>query len=127
MAELGWKGARKTRLEKAQTAPLEVDDFARLVEVLRFPAEFFTTAPASRVDAADLLFRATRATTATEKEYLAQFASVAGDFLDCLDSHWPLPPVKLPVFDASTPIAPAAQAVRERMGILPDVPIPYLT
>ncbi|MGV9613222.1 ImmA/IrrE family metallo-endopeptidase [Nocardia xishanensis] len=127
MAELGWKGARQTRLEQAPVSSLGVEDFDRLVQALRFPAQFFTTAPASRVDAGDLLFRAPRATTAGEKEYLAQFAAVVGDFLDGLDGRWPLPPVKLPVLDADTSITAAAELVRERMGIDPDIPISYLT
>ncbi|WP_433661133.1 ImmA/IrrE family metallo-endopeptidase [Nocardia sp. CA-128927] len=127
MAELGWKGARQTRLEQAEVSSLDMEDFLRVTEVLRFPALFFTTPPASRVDAGDLLFRAPRATTAGEKEYLAQFAAVVGDFLDGLDSGWPLPPVKLPVVDASTSISSAAELVRERMGIDPDAPISYLT
>ncbi|MDR7168945.1 Zn-dependent peptidase ImmA (M78 family)/transcriptional regulator with XRE-family HTH domain [Nocardia kruczakiae] len=127
MAELGWKGARQTRLEQATTSTLGNDEFVRLAEVLRFPAKFFTTAPGSRVDATDLLFRAPRATTAAEKEYLAQFAAALGDFLDSLDSRWPLPPVKLPIFEAGTPVATVASSVRERMGIASDAPIPYLT
>ncbi|MEV0760400.1 ImmA/IrrE family metallo-endopeptidase [Nocardia sp. NPDC050435] len=127
MAELGWKGARQTRLEKAVTSSLGDDEFLRMTEVLRFPPQFFTTAPGSRVDAADLLFRAPRSTTSTEKEYLAQFAAALGDFLDSLDSRWPLPPVKLPIFDNGTPVTYAAGTVRERMGISPDAPISYLT
>ncbi|MGY1984135.1 ImmA/IrrE family metallo-endopeptidase [Nocardia gipuzkoensis] len=127
MAELGWKGARQTRLEQAPVTSLDAEEFDRLVQVLRFPAHFFTTPPASRVDAGDLLFRAPRATTAGEKEYLAQFAAVVGDFLGGLDATWPLPPVKLPVLDADYPITTAAELVRERMGLEPDVPIPYLT
>ncbi|MEV0759444.1 ImmA/IrrE family metallo-endopeptidase [Nocardia sp. NPDC050435] len=127
MAELGWKGARQTRLEQAQTTALDVAELERLAQALRFPTEFFTTAPVSRVDAGDLLFRAPRATTAGEKEYLAQFAAAVGDFLVAMDSRAALPPVKLPVLDAGTSIAIAAELVRERMGIELEAPISYLT
>lgn len=86
MEALGWKHSRLNRLEKSTTTALQVQDFEHLVEVLRFPARFFTTAPASRVHQGDLLFRAPRSITATEREYLAQFAALTGDFLDELNS-----------------------------------------
>ncbi|MGW4369791.1 ImmA/IrrE family metallo-endopeptidase [Nocardia takedensis] len=127
MAELGWKGARQTRLEQAPTATMPTDELARLAALLRFPPPFFTTAPGTRIDPADLLFRAPRATTAGEKEYLSQFAAVAGDFLTALDAKWPLPPVKLPLLDETSPPRSAAAQVRERMGLASDTPIPYLT
>ncbi|MDT0440730.1 helix-turn-helix domain-containing protein, partial [Streptomyces doudnae] len=82
---LGWKHSRLNRLEKSTTATLPVEDFEQLVAVLRFPAKFFTTPPTSRVHQSDLLFRAPRSITATEREYLAQFAALAGEFLDELN------------------------------------------
>ena len=45
MEALGWKHSRLNRVEKSTTATLSATDFERLVEVLRFPAKFFTTAP----------------------------------------------------------------------------------
>ncbi|GAB4911448.1 ImmA/IrrE family metallo-endopeptidase [Mycobacterium heckeshornense] len=124
---LGWKHSRLNRLEKSTTASLPIEDFERLVDVLRFPAKFFTTAPTSRVHAAELLFRAPRSITAAEREYLAQFAALAGEFLDELDRRAQLPPVRLPVLPSDTPVAVAAERVRHAWGLDPDVPIEFLT
>lgn len=92
MEALGWKHSRLNRLEKSTTASLPTEDFDLLVKVLRFPSKFFTTAPTSRVHPSDLLFRAPRSITATEREYLAQFAALAGEFLDELHVRAQLPP-----------------------------------
>lgn len=127
MEALGWKHSRLNRLEKSTTAPLSVEDFQRLVEVLRFPAKFFTTAPTSRVHPSDLLFRAPRSITLTEREYLAQFAALAGEFLDELHTRAQLPPVRLPVLPTDTAVARAAELVRQSWGVDADAPIEYLT
>ena len=127
MEALGWKHSRLNRLEKSTTAALPADDFGRLVEVLRFPAKFFTTAPTSRVHQADLLFRAPRSITATEREYLAQFAALAGEFVDELNGRTQLPPVKLPILPIETAMEQAAEAVRRSWGLDADKPIDYLT
>lgn len=126
MDHMGWKGARQTRLEQSETTALDVAKATRLATVLRFPVEFFTTAPVSRVEPSDLLFRAPKSTTLTEREYLAQFAAGAGDFLETLHARWQLPPVKLPVLDRDTDVAQAARKVRELLGVEPDVPIRHL-
>ncbi|GAA2410785.1 ImmA/IrrE family metallo-endopeptidase [Mycolicibacterium llatzerense] len=126
MEALGWKHSRLNRVEKSTTATLSATDFERLVEVLRFPAKFFTTAPTSRVHQSDLLFRAPRSITATEREYLAQFAALAGEFLDELNTRTQLPPVKLPIQPVDTPVDQAAQTVRRAWGLEPDAPIEYL-
>lgn len=126
MEALGWKHSRLNRVEKSTTATLSATDFERLVEVLRFPAKFFTTAPTSRVHQSDLLFRAPRSITATEREYLAQFAALAGEFLDELNTRTQLPPVKLPIQPVDTPTDQAAQTVRRAWGLEPDAPIEYL-
>jgi Zn-dependent peptidase ImmA (M78 family) len=127
MEALGWKHSRLNRLEKSTTTALAVDDFERLVEVLRFPAKFFTMAPTSRVHQDDLLFRAPRSITATEREFLAQFAALAGDFLDELNARTQLPAVKLPILQIDTPVEVAAQTVRRSWGVELDAPIEYVT
>lgn len=127
MEALGWRHSRLNRLEKSTTTALPVADFERLVAVLRFPAKFFTTAPTSRVHQSDLLFRAPRSITATEREYLAQFAALAGEFLDELNGRTQLPAVKLPILVIDTPVAQAAAAVRASWGLAHDQPIEYLT
>ena len=123
---LGWKHSRLNRLEQSPTASLPAEDFERLVDVLRFPAKFFTTAPTSRVHASELLFRAPRSITATEREYLAQFAALVGEFLDELDGRAQLPPVRLPVLPSTTPVVDAAERVRQAWGLDADVPIEFL-
>ncbi|CDO24889.1 DNA-binding protein [Mycolicibacterium mageritense DSM 44476 = CIP 104973] len=124
---LGWKHSRLNRLEKSMTASLPAEDLERLVEVLRFPAKFFTTAPTSRVHVSQLLFRAPRSITAAEREYLAQFAALAGEFLDELDRRAQLPPLRLPVLSADTPTVQAAEMVRRAWALDSDVPIDFLT
>lgn len=127
LGEMGWKGARQTRLEQAEVTALDAETAGRLAGVLRFPLQFFTTPPVSRVGAANLLFRAPKSTSATEKEYLAQFAAAVGDFLEELNSRSQLPPVKLPALDRGTDVAAAARAARARLGVDAEAPIPYLT
>ena len=127
MEALGWKHSRLNRLEKSAMSSVSAEDFDRLVEVLRFPAKFFTTAPTSRVHPSDLLFRAPRSITATEREYLAQFAALAGEFLDELHIRAQLPPVRLPVLPSDTPVPQAAVAVRQAWRLDADTPIDYLT
>ncbi len=127
MEALGWKHSRLNRLEKSTTTTLPLEDFERLVEVLRFPPKFFTTAPVSRVHQGDLLFRAPKSITATEREYLAQFAALTGDFLDELNARTQLPPVKLPIQPIDTSARQAAETVRRSWGLDAGVPIEYLT
>lgn len=127
MESLGWKHSRLNRVERSPTTTLSAEDFERLVAVLRFPAKFFTTVPTSRVHPRDLLFRAPRSITATEREYLAQFAALAGEFLDELHTRVKLPPVRVPVLDSETPVDQAAAEVRKAWGLDPDAPIGYLT
>ncbi len=127
MAALEWKHSRLNRLEKSTTTTLPLEDFERLVEVLRFPPKFFTTAPVSRVHQGDLLFRAPKSITATEREYLAQFAALTGDFLDELNARTQLPPVKLPIQPIDTSARQAAETVRRSWGLDAGVPIEYLT
>jgi Zn-dependent peptidase ImmA (M78 family) len=75
----------------------------------------------------DLLFRAPRSITATEREYLAQFAALAGEFLDELHARAQLPPVRLPVLSPDTAVPHAAESVRQSWGLDADSPIEYLT
>lgn len=127
VAELGWSAARLTRLEQATETELSADDMTALTRVLRFPARFFQSAPVTRVHESDLLFRAPKSTTKTEKEYLAQYAAVAGEFLDELHSRWRLPAVKVPLVDPQTSIVSAAGQARDALGLRRDEPITYLT
>lgn len=127
MIEMGWKGARQTRLEQSEVADLEVADVKRLADVLRFPVEFFATRPVSRVEPSQLLFRAPKSTTVAERQYLAQFAAGVGDFLETLNARWQLPPVKLPDLRHGTDLVEAARKVRARLGVELDAPIRHLT
>ena len=127
MDHLGWRSPRQTRLEQSETAVLDGADFDRLTALLRFPPTFFTTAPASRVTARDLLFRAPKSTTVTEKEYLAVFANVVGDLLGQLNAVAKLPPVLLEPLPAGTDVVTAAAQARRWLGVAPGVPIKSLT
>lgn len=124
--QMGWKGPRQTRLEQANVTALDVAELAKLAAVLRFPHDFFTTAPISRVASGELLFRAPKSTTASEKEYLASFAGAVGDFLEAIGARYPLPPVTLPVLQPDCDVVTAAAAVREKFGVAADDPLSYL-
>jgi Zn-dependent peptidase ImmA (M78 family) len=126
VAEMKWKGPRLTRLEQAELTSLPVAEAERLAEVLRFPCGFFTARPVSQVTPADLLFRAPKSTPKGEREYLAQFAVAAGDFLETLQDRWQLPPPKLPVLPRDIDVAVAAAEVRSALGLDKSVPIPHL-
>lgn len=126
-AELGWPATRLTRLEQSSESELSSEQLAAVAGVLRFPARFFVSAPTTRVHGSDLLFRAPKSTTKTEKEYLAQYAAVAGEFLDELHSRWRLPAVKIPLIDPQTSTVSAAGQVRDALGLGRDEPITYLT
>lgn len=125
---VGWKGARLTRLERSETALVTSDELAGLARVLRFPEEFFRTAPVSRVSPEDLSFRAPKSTTATEKNRMAQFMALSGDFLAELDQRHKLPPVRLSTggVTAGDHVAAATHA-RQCLGVKTDEPIGNLT
>jgi Zn-dependent peptidase ImmA (M78 family) len=127
MDHLGWRSPRQTRVEQAEIAVLDSEDFQRLVALLRFPPTFFTTAPTSRVTGRDLLFRAPKSTTVAEKEYLAVFASVVGDLLGELNGLAKLPPVLLEPVPVGTDVVTAAAQARRVLGIAPQAPIKSLT
>lgn len=124
---MDWKGARQTRLEHSDTTALSGPEFSQLVSFLRFPQEFFLTPPRSRVAVPELLFRAPRSTAMAEKEYLAQFSSAVGDFLEVLDARQRLPRVKLPGARPGMPVTVAAAVTRAALGLEADQPIGYLT
>jgi Zn-dependent peptidase ImmA (M78 family)/transcriptional regulator with XRE-family HTH domain len=123
----GWSNARQSKIEKASTMWLSIEDVDRLAELFRFPSAFFGTEPQSRVAAKELLFRAPKSMTVGEQEFLATFASLAGDFLGDLDSLSKLPPVRIPSVVEDGPrrmsIAGAAARLREAMGVEPDEPL----
>ncbi|MEO7285918.1 MAG: ImmA/IrrE family metallo-endopeptidase [Jatrophihabitantaceae bacterium] len=124
--EMGWSGPRQTRLEQSEQVEISTGDLANLVRALRFPGQFFTTAPGSKVLPEDLLFRAPKATTLSEKDYLAQFSACVGDLLDTMDSIDRLPPVRLPRVASGTASQWVAAQVREVLGVELDQPIGYL-
>ncbi|WP_396911300.1 ImmA/IrrE family metallo-endopeptidase [Mycolicibacterium sp.] len=127
----GWSTARQSQIEKAATVRLAAADVEVMAELFRFPAAFFTSEPQSRVTAAELLFRAPKSMTVGEKDFLATFASLAGDFLAELDARSKLPAVKIPTVSveqlAHSSIAVAAARLRATMGVEPDEPLDDLT
>lgn len=126
LAEMEWSSARLTRMERSETVELPTADLRRLSEVLRFPAEFFTTEPVSRVEPSDLSFRAPKAMTAAEKNRMAQVMALSGDFLLHMSAAQKLPPLRIEPKPALDPVA-AAAAARDMLGVGPDAPIPDLT
>ncbi|SDQ36231.1 protein of unknown function [Tsukamurella pulmonis] len=127
MDMVGWKGAKLTRLERTETVTVPEDEFERLAEALRYPQSFFTTAPLSRVESDHLLFRAPKSTTMTEKERMAQFIALVGDFfLLELDRQRKLPPVRLSPAPGLDAVAAAALA-RKNLLIETGQPIGNVT
>ena len=123
---MGWKGARLTRMERAEVTTVTADELDALSEVLGFPAAFFTTPPVSRVEPEDLSFRAPKATSETEKNRMAQMMALSGDFLLHLDSQHKLPPLTVAPRPDLDPVQ-AAAAARDQLGVGPDTPIGDLT
>uniref|UniRef100_UPI003F58067D helix-turn-helix domain-containing protein n=1 Tax=Mycolicibacterium neoaurum TaxID=1795 RepID=UPI003F58067D len=127
----GWSTARQSQIERSVTTRLAAADVDVMAELFRFPAAFFTSEPQTRVTPAELLFRAPKSMTVGEQDFLATFASLAGDFLGELDSRSKLPPVKVPTVTdeelARTSIAAAAARLRDRMGVGADEPLDDLT
>src|SRR5438445_284545 len=113
----GWSNARQSKIEKSPTIWLDDADIERLSGLFRFPSQFFSSEPQSRVAAGELLFRAPKSMTVGEQEFLATFASLAGDFLSDLDSQSKLPPVRIPVVVDEVPrrrsIAASGARLRE--------------
>ncbi|MDM2175035.1 helix-turn-helix domain-containing protein [Mycobacteroides franklinii] len=126
MDAVGWSGARLSRLERADTTCLSEDELQSLTEVLRFPARFFTATPVCLVEPDHLLFRTPKSTTETEKNRMAQFIALSGDFLLELDTRHKLPPVRISAAPDRDPIA-AARHARQCLGVEPDAPISDLT
>ncbi|MDG3017250.1 ImmA/IrrE family metallo-endopeptidase [Corynebacteriales bacterium D3-21] len=126
LEDMGWKGARLTRMERSEVATITMEELRRLSEIFAFPATFFTTAPVSRVEPEDLSFRAPKSTLESEKNRMAQMMALSGDFLLQLDAQHKLPPLRLTPRTDLDPAA-AAAAAREQFGIGPDAPITDLT
>lgn len=126
--ELGWKSARLYRLEKTLTGVISAAECRNMAATLGFPRSFFTFSPTCRVYPSDLLFPfPARVMSMTEKEYLAEFAALAGEFLDELNARTQLPPVRLPALPAEMPADRAARAVRQAWAVEPTAPIDDLT
>lgn len=123
LAALGWKGARLSRLEKLSASELDVEELACLVGALNFPASFFTTAPPPRRRLPELLFEAPRRAPATAVEYLGQFASAVGEFVEQVDSGRVFPAPKVTAVCPGNPLPVLAAQVRAQLGLAPDSPI----
>lgn len=126
MEAVGWSGARLSRLERAETTQVSEDELAALMDVLRVPALFFTSVPVCRVEPDQLLFRAPKSTTETEKNRMAQFIALSGDFLLEMNGRHKLPPVQISAAPDPDPVAAALHA-RQCLGVDRDVPIGDLT
>lgn len=126
LKEMGWKGARLTRMERSDMATITDGELQRLSHVLHFPAVFFVTAPESHVEPEDLSFRAPKSTLVSEKNRMAQMMALSGDFLLQLDAQHKLPPLRLTPRPQLGPVAAAAEA-RRQLGLAQDEPIKNLT
>lgn len=126
LAKMGWKGPRLTRMERETVVELDTSELEKLSEILRFPVEFFTSAPMSRVETEDLSFRAPKSQTLTERNRIAEMMALAGDFLCQLDAVHKLPPVTIGTCPSLDPVAAAAEA-RRQLGLGSDETVGDLT
>lgn len=126
LAKMVWSSARLTRMERSERAELPMIEVDQLSEVLKFPVEFFTTAPVSRVEPSDLSFRAPKAMTAAERNRMAQVMALSGDFLVQMNASQKLPPLRIEPKPSLSPVE-AAAAARAMLGVGPDQPIADLT
>jgi Zn-dependent peptidase ImmA (M78 family) len=114
-------------VEQSDTLKLDASALATLVDQLKFPEAFFVMPPGAVLTPRDLLFRAPKSITKREANYLTEFARIAGDVLEWLDSYHRLPPVTLPALPSGMPVAQAAVQAREAMNLEHDKPIANLT
>jgi len=124
---LHWPASRQTLVEQSDTVKLDGSAVAILVDQLRFPETFFTMPPGAVLTPRDLLFRAPKSITKRETNYLTEFARLAGDVLEWLDSYHRLPPVTLPALSSGMPAMEAAMQAREALDLEHDQPIANLT
>ncbi len=125
--ELHWPPSRQTVVEQSETVALDRLATAVLANKLNFPEAFFTSPPGASLSPQDLLFRAPRSTTKREVNYLTEFARISGEVVSWLDSYHRLPPVTLPSLPLGTPVAEAAERVREVLALSSDEPIANIT
>lgn len=113
-------------MERERVVELSTADLEKLSKVLRFPAEFFTCAPLSRVEVDDLSFRAPKSQTQTERNRMAEMMALAGDFFFQLDIVHKLPPVTIGTCPNLDPVAATIEA-RRQLGLEVDEPVGDLT
>ncbi|WP_288338291.1 ImmA/IrrE family metallo-endopeptidase [uncultured Gordonia sp.] len=125
MDEVGWKGARLSRLERSETATITAAELEALARCVRFPEKFFITRPITRLEPEDLLFRAPKSTTEAEKKRMVDFISLSGDFLTALNDRRAMPPRRIKPDPDADP-RDAAATMRSALGVKEDEPIARL-
>jgi len=123
---MGWAPATQTRLEQAQEKELDKNTALRLAETLRVSVNFLCAPTPSPLGANGLLFRAPKSVTQQERDSLAEYMRMCGDFAEWLDSRHHLPPVTIPRLHSGDDVTDAARAVRGVFGIGADQPIGHL-
>ncbi|WP_237099929.1 ImmA/IrrE family metallo-endopeptidase [Mycobacteroides abscessus] len=122
LKQMGWRGAKLTRLEKGPSTLLSIGEVCVLAEALRFPVEFLMTPPTQR-RLPELTFRPTKRAPTAGTEFAAQFSAAVGEFVSGLGQYMPLPTISLPTIGGQISVAMLAAAVRRCMGVSVNVPI----
>jgi Zn-dependent peptidase ImmA (M78 family) len=123
---MNWRADKQSRLESSWSSELRNEEVQHLTTVLCFPEAFFRLRLRELVREDALLFRAPKSMRKRERQYLAEFATVAAEFCAWLDGAHRLPPVRLRTAH-STDVEYAAGLARESLGFRFDEPMGYLT
>lgn len=125
-SRMKWAAATQTRLERTETKVLECGTAELLARTLRVSCTFLETRPTFRLRVSDLRFRTPKSTTQQEKDYMVEFAQLAGELYSWLDEKHRFPPLRIPRIGARHSPYEAARMVRDTLGVPIAEPIDYL-
>ncbi|MFH9796306.1 ImmA/IrrE family metallo-endopeptidase [Streptomyces virginiae] len=123
---LGLAPSSWTALERSTTTQLPRLQLRVLATALRFPVEFFQSAPGLPIHRGSLLLRAKKTIKVAEVEALTAFAEMAYELLAALGKHATQPPVRLPRVRPDTTPEEAARLTRAVLDLPEDEPIAHV-
>lgn len=117
-----------SKWEHAHTVEVSPSQLSLLAENLRFDPRFFSKRPSFPLADNDLLFKAPKNMLKREVGWLKEFVRLISEWLDWLDEHRHLPPVKIHLVSRNeTNIQEAARELRIMLSLREAEPIDYLT
>jgi len=97
-----------------------------LAAALRFPVEFFQSAPGAPIHRGSLLLRSKKTIKVAEVEALTAFAEMSYELLTALGEHATQPPVRLPRVRPETSPQEAARLTRSALDLPEDEPVAHV-